>query len=237
MLSSGCRGSGRGAYPRGAVHRAPRRVSAREHLGRTVKQLPGRLEERSEAVIWVLVAIVVVLVCVVGVLALRQRRTARLREGFGPEYDRVVQERGDQRAGEAELQQRRERRSSYDIRSLAAEERDGYAERWEATQRQFVDKPASALGDADRLVREVMSKRGYPVRDFEQQAADLSVDHPAVVEHYRAAHAVSRANAEQQASTEDLRQAMVHYRALFDDLLARSSGDGDGAGNEVKEVR
>jgi hypothetical protein len=186
-------------------------------------------------VIWVLVAVIVVLACVVGALVIKQRRSAQLREGFGPEYDRVLSERGDQRAAEDELRERRERRRSYDIRPLDDEERDRYAERWEATQREFVDKPASALGDADRLVREVMSTRGYPVEDFEQQAADVSVDHPHVVEHYRAAHAVSRANAEQEASTEDLRQAMVHYRALFAELLER--GGGNGARNEVKEVK
>ena len=145
-----------------------------------------------------------------------------LREGFGPEYDRVVHERGDQRAGEAELRERRERRRSYDIRPLEAGERESYAERWQATQRRFVDQPASALGEADGLVGEVMSARGYPVEDFEQQAADVSVDHPRVVEHYRAAHAISQANADQSASTEDLRQAMVHYRALFDELSERA---------------
>jgi hypothetical protein len=184
-------------------------------------------------VTWVLVAIIVVLLCAVGALLIKQRRSAQLREGFGPEYDRVLSERGDKRAAEAELRERRERRRSYDIRPLEAGERDRFAERWEATQRQFVDKPASALGDADELVREVMSKRGYPVKDFEQQAADVSVDHPDVVEHYRAAHAVSRANAEQNASTEDLREAMVHYRALFEVLLAR----GNGARSDVKEVK
>ena len=186
--------------------------------------------------IWILVAIIVVLACVAAAFAVKQRRTAQLREGFGPEYDRVVGERGDQRAGEAELAERRDRRRSYDIRPLRPEEQERYAERWQATQRRFVDQPASALGEADSLVGEVMSDRGYPVdEDFERQAADISVDHPTVVEHYRAAHAISRAGADQHASTEDLRQALVHYRALFDELLADSS-DGDRATHDVKEV-
>ena len=140
--------------------------------------------------IWVLIIVIVVLLAVVGALAYRQRRSAQLREGFGPEYDRAVDERGDQRAAEAELRERRERRRSYDIRPLGATARDRYAERWRATQAQFVDQPASALTDADTLVAEVMRERGYPVEDFEQQAADVSVDHPEVVEHYRKAHAI-----------------------------------------------
>ena len=172
--------------------------------------------------IWVLIALVVVLLAVVGLLAYRQQRSAQLRKGFGPEYDRVVEERGDQRAAESELLERRERRRSYDIKPLGAAARDRYAERWRATQAQFVDQPASALGDADTLVAEVMRERGYPVEDFEQQAADVSVDHPQVVDHYRSAHAI---HTKQRASTEDLRQAMVHYRALFDDLLAPPERD------------
>jgi len=187
---------------------------------------------------WVLVAVVVVLLCVVGALVLRQRRTAQLREGFGPEYDRVLRERGDQRAAETELRERRERRGTYDIRPLDEAARLRYADRWKATQRRFVDQPASALGQADELVGEVMRDRGYPVEDFEQQAADVSVDHPTVVEHYRAAHAVSIANADQRASTEDLRQAMVHYRALFEVLLEDGAdGDGERTRGDVKEVR
>ncbi len=184
--------------------------------------------------IWVLVVIIVLLACAVGALAVRQRRSAQLREGFGPEYDRTVSERGDQGAAEAELRERRERRRSYDIRSLDDAARDRYAERWNATQRRFVDQPASALDEADGLVGEVMRERGYPVEDFEQQAADVSVDHPTVVEHYREAHAVSAGSAE-TASTEDLRRAMVHYRALFDELLGAGS-DGGGT-NETQDVK
>ena len=124
---------------------------------------------------------------------MRQRRSTQLREGFGPEYDRVVEERGSQRDGEAELRERFDRRRSYDIRPLEPAARERYAERWRATQAQFVDQPASALADADKLVAEVMRERGYPVEDFDQQADDVSVDHPHVVEHYRKAHAIQSA--------------------------------------------
>ena len=177
--------------------------------------------------IWILVAIIVVLVCVAAAFAVKQRRTAQLREGFGPEYDRAVEEHGDQRAAESELRERRERRRTYDIRPLGATARDRYAERWRATQAQFVDQPASALSDADTLVAEVMRERGYPVEDFEQQAADVSVDHPEVVEHYRKAHAIHTGS---RASTEELREAMLHYRALFAELL-------EGPERETQEVR
>ena len=183
--------------------------------------------------IWVLVIVIVVLLAVVGVLAYRQRRSTQLREGFGPEYDRVVQERGDQREAEAELRERRDRRRSYDIRPLEPRAREHYEKRWKATQSQFVDQPASALADADTLVAEVMRERGYPVDDFEQQAADVSVDHPGVVEHYRQAHAIYESNAHQSASTEDLRQALVHYRALFAELLEPSDSESE----SMQEVR
>jgi hypothetical protein len=167
-------------------------------------------------VIWVLVIVVVVLLVVVGVLLYRQRRSAQLREGFGPEYDRVVEARGDQRSAETELLERRERRSGYDIRPLEENARRRYVHQWKATQAKFVDQPASALTDADALLNEVMRERGYPVEDFDQRADDVSVDHPDVVESYRKAHAIHN---ERDASTEDLRLAMVHYRALFAELL------------------
>jgi len=167
-------------------------------------------------VIWVLVIVVAVLLCAVIWLALRQRRSAQLREGFGPEYDRTLEERGDQRAAEAELRERVERRRGYEIRELEPEARERYAARWRETQAHFVDEPASTLTDADALVNEVMRERGYPVDDFETQAADVSVDHPGVVEHYRQAHAV---RAGDETSTEELREAFVHYRALFAELL------------------
>jgi len=167
-------------------------------------------------VIWLLVIVIVVLLVAVGVLAYRQRRSAQLRTGFGPEYDRTVREHGDQRKAEAELRERRERRRGYNVRPLDPEAQARYAERWQQTQARFVDQPASALSEADALVTEVMRERGYPVDDFERRAGDVSVDHPEVVEHYREAHAIQ---GNSSASTEDLRQGLVHYRALFAELL------------------
>ena len=172
--------------------------------------------------IWVLVVVLILVVVVLGVLLMRSRRSQRLQEDFGPEYDRTIQERGDRRDAEAELAERRQRRAQLDIRPLEPGARERYADRWQAAQRRFVDEPAPAVGEADALVSAVMSERGYPVSDeFDQRAADISVDHPVVVEHYRAAHAISMRATAGDASTEDLRQAMVHFRALFDDLLGR----------------
>jgi hypothetical protein len=184
---------------------------------------------------WVVVAavIVVAVLLVAAAVALRRRRTATLREGFGPEYDRALEEHGDQRAAEDDLRRRRDRRRGLEIRPLAREARERYAERWSATQRRFVDAPASAVAEADDLVGRVMRERGYPVDDFEQRAADVSVDHPETVENYRQAHAISVDSAQGTASTEDLRKAMVHYRALFDDLLR----DGDDGTNGVRDRR
>jgi hypothetical protein len=144
-----------------------------------------------------------------------------LKDEFGPEYGRVVAERGDQRAAEKELADRRQRVGTFEIRPLDSAAREHYLEQWAAAQRAFVDEPAAAVGQAHELVQRVMHDRGYPVdEDFEQRAADISVEHPAVVENYRSAHGISVRAVNGQASTEQLRQAMVHFRALFDDLLA-----------------
>jgi hypothetical protein len=182
-------------------------------------------------VVWVIVAIVVVALAVVAFLAMRRRRSANLHERFGPEYERVVEQRGDRREAESELQERAERRDSFEVRRLSPAARDRYAERWQHAQREFVDQPAAALADADMLVMEVMEARGYPVADgFERRAADVSVDHPEVVEHYRAAHGISQRVTEGRARTEDLRQAMIHFRALFDELLGREDRHTTGVG-------
>jgi len=172
--------------------------------------------------IWVLVGVIVVLLAVVGLLLVRQRRSRQLKQDFGPEYRRTVAERGDQRAAEKELADRRRRVEKFEIRPLDPASRERYSERWSATQREFVDEPAAAVGEAHALVQEVMRERGYPVEDdFEQRAADISVEHPTVVENYRAAHQISVRARDGGASTEQLRQSMVHFRALFDDLLSR----------------
>jgi hypothetical protein len=170
----------------------------------------------------VVIVLVIALVAAIGAavwLYMRNRRTEHLQERFGPEYDRALTEHHDQRQAERELEQRAERVDHLSIRPLDRDERDRFAARWQSVQAQFVDDPASATDDADQLVGEVMATRGYPVGDFEQRAADVSVHHPRVVEHYRAAHEIALQNARGNADTEELRQALVHFRALFEDLL------------------
>jgi hypothetical protein len=169
---------------------------------------------------WVLIAIgAVVLLGALAWSAAGARRRRGLRERFGSEYDRTVADAPSRREAEADLSERENRRQELEIRPLAPKARDSYASRWHNTQARFVDDPEEAIGEADRLIQEVMRERGYPVEDFEQRAADLSVDHPEVISNYRAAHGISVANEHGKASTEDLRTALVHYRALFVELL------------------
>jgi len=169
---------------------------------------------------WVLVGVVVVLLVVIALLLARQQRSRQLKQDFGPEYRRAVAQHGDQRTAEKELTDRRRRVEKFEIRPLVPASRERYTGRWRATQRHFVDDPAAAVGEAHGLVQEVMRERGYPVEDdFEQRAADISVEHPDVVENYRAAHQISLEARNGKASTEQLRQSMVHFRALFEDLL------------------
>jgi hypothetical protein len=167
--------------------------------------------------------VVVVIVVVVAVLLLvllgQRRRTQGLRERFGPEYQRTVARTGDRRAAESQLAGREQRRRQLSIVALEPAARSRYVEAWRATQNKFVDDPEVATREADALVASVMRDRGYPVEDFDQRAADVSVDHPQVAEDYRAAHALSLANEQGLASTDDLRQAFVHYRSLFAALL------------------
>ena len=148
-----------------------------------------------------------------------RKRTARLKEHFGPEYERAVGEAGDQRAGEEDLVARERKRHKLDIVALSPEAHARYAEHWRTVQTAFVDDPSGAVGTADRLVTQVMRDRGYPIDDFDQRASDISVDHPDVVEHYRAAHTLHLAQEEGNIGTEAQRQAFVHYRALFEQLL------------------
>ena len=147
-----------------------------------------------------------------------RRRSETLRDRFGPEYDHEVNEQG-RRRGESELRRRAKRVDSLDIRALPSTDRSRYRQRWNDQQAHFVDDPEAAVGEADVLINEVMELRGYPVGDFEQRVADVSVDHPDVVMNYRAAREIAQHHAQGKATTEDLRQAMVHYRALFRDLL------------------
>ncbi|MGH3901069.1 MAG: hypothetical protein ACRDTA_23045 [Pseudonocardiaceae bacterium] len=174
----------------------------------------------------------VVLVIILGVVVLaagvsfavwdsRRRRRAGLQERFGPEYEREVQARGSERDAAQHLGEVADRRDRLDIRHLEPAARDRYTRRWEAVQAEFVDRPGSALDAADRLVTDVMHDRGYPVEDFGERAELVAADHPQVVEHYRAAHAARQAHHGRPGTsdTEELRQAFVHYRALFDELV------------------
>lgn len=170
----------------------------------------------------VVIVLVIALVAAIGAavwLYMRNKRTAGLQNRFGPEYDRALSEHHDQGKAEHELEQRKERVEQLNIRTLDPEERNRFADRWQRVQAQFVDNPTGATDEADELVGEVMATRGYPVGDFEQRAADVSVHHPRVVEHYRAAHTIALRNARGDADTEQLRQALVHFRNLFEDLL------------------
>ncbi len=171
-------------------------------------------------------ALVVIVLLAVAWIAMRQRRRQQLREHFGPEYERVVQEeQGDAGRADRVLAERAERVKKLDIRPLPATARDDFLIRWRRVQERFVDDPAGAVADADALIGEAMEARGYPVGDFEQRAADVSVEHPRVVESYRTAHEIASRDGN-SISTEDLRQAMVHYRTLFADLVGESpAGD------------
>jgi hypothetical protein len=191
--------------------------------------------------VWVVIAIAVVVVLALIVWrAFAKRRTGRLKEQFGPEYDRTLESTDSKRKAEADLAAREERRQQLEIRPLSQAARDRYVETWGVVQSQFVDDPRGAVASADSLIQSVMSERGYPVEDFEQRAADVSVDHPQVVENYRRGHTLAQESADGSDSTENLRQAMRHYRALFDELvepdadrpLARDDSDADVAARE-----
>lgn len=165
-----------------------------------------------------LAVLVVVLAAVAVFLWMRSRRSAALKSRFGPEYSRTVHETGSEKKAETVLAEREKRVAGYTIKPLPPEMRDHFFETWTRVQAQFVDDPSYAVTRADDLLGEVMGARGYPVKDFDQRAADLSVDHPQVVQNYRTAHDIALRHADGQASTEDLRKAMIHYRDLFEEL-------------------
>lgn len=174
---------------------------------------------------WVWIVIAAIAIIVVGGIVwsvMQRRRRAALQNQFGPEYERTVEDADSKRQAERELRDRQERRSELDVKPLAPGARDRYVRAWEQLQARFVDDPDGAVGHADELIQEVMRERGYPVDDFDQRAADISVDHPQLVENYRAAHAIARKQVHGDADTEELRQAVVHYRALFEELLVSS---------------
>jgi FtsZ-interacting cell division protein ZipA len=191
----------------------------------------------------VTVAIIVVIVIIIAVVAVSATvsRRRRLRQRFGPEYDRMVADQQSQRKAEAELTSRERRVRNLDIRPLAPAARTEYTAQWASIQERFVDQPAAVVAEAQQLVTAVLSDRGYPTEGYDQILADLSVQHARNLEHYRAANSISDSAANGSASTEDLRQAMIHYRAMFDDLLtgdagtqqAAAEGEGEGEGEGV----
>lgn len=169
---------------------------------------------------WVILIIAIAAIIIAGVWVRRSQHTQDLRQRFGPEYDRVVSEQGSATRAEKELDHRTHRAEHFRIRRLTLEESNQFAAEWRSTQERFVDDPRAAIAEADRLVHRLMQARGYPIaHDFEERAADISVDHARVVDNYRAAHDIAARDSRGSAGTEDLRMAMKHYRALFEDLL------------------
>ncbi|MEU2391804.1 hypothetical protein [Streptomyces sp. NPDC007369] len=178
----------------------------------------------AETLVAIIVAAVIVLVLIgVGLWAMSRRR--HLKERFGPEYERTVEEAGGRLTADRELRSRERRHDALQIRELPPDLRQQYSQDWSRVQERFVDRPESAVAEADSLVTRLMRERGYPTEGYEQQLQDLSVEHGRTLEHYRDAHAV-QARGNGHATTEELRGAMVHYRALFDELLASPSGAG-----------
>ena len=171
----------------------------------------------------ILLAAAVVAIAIVLAFYYRRKRTEHLHNRFGPEYERTVSQLGDRQEAESELEDRAKRVKQFHIHAISAEERRQFADAWRADQARFVDEPEQAVAEAHELVSELMRARGYPVStEFQQNAADLSVDHPHVVEHYRTACIIASCRESGQANTEDLRAAMVHYRELFEELLGRT---------------
>ncbi|GAA1563205.1 hypothetical protein GCM10009678_52880 [Actinomadura kijaniata] len=174
----------------------------------------------STAVMVVVAVVVIAVLAAIGYFAWKQSRTRRLRRRFGPEYDRAMERHGNRSAAEQELMSREQRHQELELRDLDPRQRELYREQWTHVQEQFVDAPETAVEQADRLVTVVMGERGYPTGNFDEKVTHLSVEHGRTLDHYRRGHAISTRASAKEASTEELRQAMVHYRALFEDLLA-----------------
>jgi hypothetical protein len=167
----------------------------------------------------IILGVIVLTVLIAAIIFMRARRSKDMRTRFGPEYERAVAETGARRKAEVELAEREKRVKMFDIHPLSQQEIDGFVRSWRGVQTRFVDDPQNSIAKADDLIGELMAARGYPVSDFEQRAADLSVGHGPLVHNYRIAHAVAVRHGRGEASTEDLRQAMIHYRELFEDLI------------------
>jgi hypothetical protein len=189
--------------------------------------------DTSNTTMLILVAVIFLIVGgLIGMALMRVQRTRRLKERFGPEYERAVNEIGDKRQAENELDARLAHVNTLKIRPLTAEEVNRYALEWQNTQTEFVDEPLTALQKADRLIRDVMKARGYPVEDFEQRAADISVDYPELVTDYRGMHLIAVKEQEDEVGTEEMRQAMVHGRALFENLIRQEPSEEEVAQKE-----
>jgi hypothetical protein len=189
----------------------------------------------NEQLMFVIVVVVIAAVAVAAVtfFIARTRRTAQLRERFGPEYERTVRDVGDVRRAEATLQARETRVKRLHVTPLTSDQVRQFSDEWLRVQARFVDEPAGAVLQADRLIGDIMAARGYPVGDFEQRVGDISVDYPNVVINYRAARAIAEEHARHPVSTEDMRQAMVHYRALYGELI-ESTAPTTGVEREVE---
>ncbi len=168
---------------------------------------------------WIVIGVAAAVLVAVIAIGVRVGRSKRLRDAFGPEYDRTVDEAGSRGEAEAALRERQKRHDEFELKPLADEAREDYLEQWRSTQERFVDDPRGATTEADHLVLLVMRARGYPVEDFDRRAEDISVDYPELVGNYRSAHEIAVRQSAGEASTEDLRRAFRHYRALFDELL------------------
>ena len=179
----------------------------------------------NPTVIIIGVVVLLILVGLVSMAMTRRRRTQRLQEQFGPEYERTLKRMGDKREAESDLEERIAHVSTLNIRPLNAEEVNRYALQWQDVQREFVDEPLLSLQKGDRLIREVMKARGYPVEDFEQRVADISVHYPELVADYRGMHRIAIKESPENASTEEIRKAMIHGRALFENLISQETGE------------
>jgi hypothetical protein len=171
----------------------------------------------------IIIAVIVIVVVLAAIVLFQRRRSEQLRSRFGPEYQRAVEETGDRRKAESELQERAKRVEKLDIRPLTLAQRQQFTDEWQRVQAKFVDDPERSIDQADRLLQDVMTARGYPVQDFDQVAADISVDHPTVVQNYRAGHEIAVRHSHGKGDTEDLRKAMIHYRELFAELVTEGA--------------
>jgi hypothetical protein len=178
--------------------------------------------------------LVVAVLALGGMLYFQRHRSEQLRSRFGPEYDRAIKDSGDKSKAEAQLLEREKRVKSLSIRPLDPADRERFIKSWTGVQAEFVDDPEGSIGHADSLLAEVMSARGYPISDFKQMSADISVDHPGVVQNYRAAHGIALRHERGEANTEYLRQAMIHYRSLFEELVANDTPKSGNAKPERK---